>query len=221
MRHEVASDLAARIGDAKVEEQPRRLHPAGAQEDGRAALAMILVTLSIDDRADPAAAVELERHHARLRANLGTVRDCKGQIGGIHAGLGGGATALVTGTAIDAGLPLSPMRLIAIARDQCCRRVGGGDANCRTAPCHRIGRSVAGDRRIGVAARGVPRIVGRAGYACEMLDLADVADQFGVIDRPVRTLAGQRLELQVARIGAGAEGAPVQCRSADAHTRIV
>jgi len=211
MRHEIAPDLAARIGDAEIEQQARRLDAAGAQENSRAALAIRLVALMIDDCADPAAAVELERHHPGVGTDLGAMCDREGQVGRVHAGLGGGAATLMARAAIDAGLALPPMRLRAIARDQRGGCVGGGDAYRRTASRHRIGRSVAGDRRICVAARGVPRIVRRAGYAGEMLDLSDVADQFGVIDRPVRALAGQRLELQVARIGAGAEGAPVQC----------
>ena len=221
MRHEIAPDLPAGIGKAEVQQQPRCFHAARAQEHGVAALTQALATAIVDHRRHMSAAVALQIDHPAFRAHLGTMRHGERQPARIRAGLGGDAATLVAGAAIDARLPDAPLRLSAVLRHQRSRRIDRHNAQLRAAARHRVGGRIAQHGRQFVTPRRVPGIAGRTRHADAPLDCLDIMGQFGMRDRPVLAVATERAQPKVPRIGARAEGAPMQRRSADAHAAVV
>ena len=221
VRHEVATDLPAPVGQARVQQQSRRLDAAGAHEQRCAPLPPVDAAVPVDDAGHPPIGVTFDPVDHALGTNLGTVGDRLGQIGGVHAGLRGIATALVAGTAVHAGLAQPAALLLPIARHDRCRCVGNSHTERRTAAGHHVRRGISPGRWQRIPAFGIPGVCGRAGDADETLDSFDVAHQFGMGDRPVVSHTGQRSQPQVARIGTRREGAPMQGRSSDAGAAVV
>ena len=115
MGHEVAPDLTARIGQVQIEQEARRLDAARAQEHRVATLRDGPARLLIGHAGYQAATVALEIMHHAAGSNVRCVPASQRQIGRVHAGLRSGAASLMAGAAIDAGLSIAPIGLLAIA----------------------------------------------------------------------------------------------------------
>ncbi|GJD59540.1 hypothetical protein IFDJLNFL_5469 [Methylobacterium dankookense] len=221
MAHIIAPDLARPVGEAEIEQEPRRLDGARAEIDRAAALPPVEAAAAVDHGRDAARAIPLQPVHHALRPDLGAVAHGVGQVGHVHAGLGAGAAALVAIAASDAGRAGRTVLLLEIPRDHRRGRVGGADPEPGAGGRHDLGRAVARHRGQGVAAAGIPRIVRRARDADEALHALVEGQQVVEGQRPVATLAGLGAEREVAPAGARHEGAPVQGRAADPRAAVV
>jgi hypothetical protein len=204
-----------------VQQQARGLDAARAEEQRRRALPVLDAVVDVDDGRDLAALVDVDAGHRRVRPDLGSVRDRARQVGDVHADLGAVAAALVAAAAADTGVPQAGVLLVVVVRDQGLGGVRRADADGVAAAHHHVRGGVAPGGRVRVAPRGIPRVVARAGDADEGLDLLDVAGDLGGVDGPVDGQARDGPQVQVALVGPGHEGAPVQGRPADAPARVV
>ena len=221
MGHVVAPDLAARVRQPRMQQQPGRLDRAGAQEHGGAALPAVLAPGAIDHRRDPPGAVPLEAVHAALRPDLRARGHGLRQVGHVHAGLGADAAALVAVAAVDAGMARPVAGLLEIPRHHRDRPVADAHAQRRAPGRHHLRRGVARHRGQGVTARRLPRVRLRPRHADERLHFLVIRPQFLVAERPVGADALFAAQPQVPRVRARRVGAPVQGGAADARAAVV
>ncbi len=221
MRHEIAAHLPAGVGQRQVEQQARCLHTPCAQEDGAAALAILLPMLAVDHRGHRAAAVAFKIDHPAVSAQLRTMRPGQREPCGVHAHLGGVTAALVTGTTVVARRTLAPMRLLMRPGDQRSGCIGGPDAKRAATVRHGRGRRIALWWPIRIAALGVPRVVHGTGDPDEGFHATNVSDQLMVRDRPIGALPGLGQKAEIALVRPRAERAPMQRRTAQSAARIV
>ncbi len=221
VRHEIAPHLPAGVGQPQVEQQARCLHTSCAQEDGAAALAILLPMLAIGHRSRCAVAVAFKIDYPAVGAQLRTMRFGQRQPCDVHAHLGGVAAALVTGTTVVASRTLAPMRLLMRPGDQRGGCIGGPDAKCAATAFHGRGRRIALWWPIRIAALGVPRIMHGTGDPDEGLHATNVSDQLMMRDRPVGALPCLGQKAEIALVRPWTKSAPMQRRTTEPGARII
>ena len=204
-----------------MQQQPRRLDGAGAEEDRAAALATLRPGVLIDHPGDPPVRAGLQAVDEGIGPDLGPAGERERQVGHVHRGLGAVAAALVAIAAVDAGVAQRTALGREIARDHGGRRVGPADAQGIAGARHDARRAVARHGREGVAPPGVPRVVRRPRDADEALHPLVERDEIRHAERPVDAFPALGVQAQVAGVGAGHEGAPVQGRAAHARAAVV
>ena len=225
LRHEIASNGIAGVGEAvleagagRVEEEAWGFDGVAGDNDGFGALEVLAaVVVAVVDSGDTA--VLTHRHagnHAAV-ADFGALLKGVGDVGDDGAGFGADLAALDAVAAVDAVGTVS----VGAGEDGHRASYRDGNVECGAATDERVTYASHGVRAIGIAVRMAPGIVGGTGDGHFNFELFVVRADFFVGDGPVRANAISGVDLEVGGMETRGKGGPVDGTSAYAFAAVV